>query len=201
VTGKARVEGMLDAFEWLGYPALLLGRDGAVIAYNRGARAHLGSTIQVINGQLAARDRAAKEQLQQLIAGVTDGGRGKSGTDPSAVVLPRPSGPPTLAFVAPASNEARERIPELGAIILLFDPTRQREPAAALLKQAFGFTPAETRLALGLAKHHDLRTVAQLHNVTVGTLRVQLKSIFAKTNTKRQAQLLTLLSQLSLCPE
>jgi DNA-binding CsgD family transcriptional regulator len=200
VSGKARAEGMLDAFDWLGYPALLLGRDGAIIGYNSGAREHLGSTIQVVNGQLAARDRAAKEQLQQLIAGVADG-RGKSGTDPSAVALPRAGGPPTLAFVAPASGEARERVPELGAIVLLFDPTSQREPAAALLKQAFGFTPAEIRLALGLAKHHDLRAVAQLHNVTVGTLRVQLKSIFAKTNTKRQAQLLTLLAQLSLCPK
>ena len=64
MTGKARAEGMLDAFEWLGYAALLLGRDGAIIGYNNGARERLGSTIQVVNGQLAARDRAAIQQSQ-----------------------------------------------------------------------------------------------------------------------------------------
>lgn len=201
MTSKAHAEGILYAFDWLGYAAFLLGHDGRVWGHSREARRHIGSTIQVVNAQLTARDRTAKERLQQLVAGMSAAGRGKAALDSSAVVLPRAGGPPTLAFVAPASAEARERNPELGAIVLLFDPSSQREPAEQLLKQAFGFTPAETRLALGLAKHHDLRAVAQLHNVTVGTLRVQLKSIFAKTNTNRQAQLLTLLSQLSLCPK
>jgi DNA-binding CsgD family transcriptional regulator len=66
------------------------------------------------------------------------------------------------------------------------------------LREAFGFTPAETRLAVGLAKDYDLRMIAELHGVSGGTLRVQLKSIFAKTSTRRQGQLAVLLAQLSL---
>jgi DNA-binding CsgD family transcriptional regulator len=192
---------MLDAFDWLGYGAILLGRGGEVIDLNGEARAHLGSSIQVAHGQLTARDRCAKDRLQDLIAGIAHAGRAKANAGPSVVALPRPSGQPVLAYVARASAEVREGNPELGAVVLLLDLNSQREPGESLLRQAFGFTPAEVRLAMGLAKHHDLRAVAEQHNVTVGTLRVQLKSIFAKTNTKRQGQLLTLLAQLSLCPK
>jgi DNA-binding CsgD family transcriptional regulator len=191
---------MLDAFDWLGTAAVLVGRDGRIIGLNRGAREHLGSTIHITKGQVTARNRIGKERLQHLIASISSSGRGKSVAQARAVVLPRPSRAPIVAYVASAPSEARNRIPELGAIIVFLDPTSAREPAEFLLQQAFDLTPAEIRLALGLAKHHDLRVVAQLHNVTVGTLRVQLKSIFAKTNTKRQGQLLTLLARLSLCP-
>jgi DNA-binding CsgD family transcriptional regulator len=191
---------MLDTFDWLGYGAVLIDRDGQVVDINKQAENHLGTSIEVVRGQLTARDRRAKEGLQDLVASFT-GDRGKLGGAPSAVLLPQPNGRPVVAYMAPASSALRESVPGLGGIILLLDPNNSREPSESLLQEVFGFTRAEVRLALGLVKHHDLRSVAEVHNVSVGTLRVQLKSIFAKTNTKRQGQLLTLLAQLSLCPK
>jgi DNA-binding CsgD family transcriptional regulator len=67
-----------------------------------------------------------------------------------------------------------------------------------VLQQVFNLTPAEARLASGLGKGLDLQEISDLHGVSVGTLRVQLKSVFSKTQTKRQAQLVVLLARLVL---
>jgi len=190
-----RAEGMLEAFGWLGYGAVLVGRDGRVVGLNGAAENHLGSSIRVVRGRLTARDRRARGRLQEFVAGIA---RDRPGGAPGAAALPRPRGHPVVACVAPVSSAVREGVPQLGGIILLLDPDHRREPAESLLREAFGFTPAEARLAVGLARDHDLRVIAELHGVSVGTLRVQLKSIFGKTNTRRQGQLAALLAQLSL---
>ena len=65
-------------------------------------------------------------------------------------------------------------------------------------EQVFGLTHAEARLASALVQGLDLQEIARLHRVSVGTLRVQLKSVFGKTQTKRQAQLVALLAKLYL---
>jgi DNA-binding CsgD family transcriptional regulator len=192
---------MLDAFDWLGYAALLVGRDGQVIELNREARRHLGSSIQVVRGQLTASDRFAKERLQELVQTVVRSGRGKLGAVPSAVLLPRPGKGPIVACAAPVPRTWRDSVAELGGLILLLDPSSQGEPTESLLQEAFGFTRAEVRIAQGLAKGHDLQSIAARHKVSVGTLRVQLKSMFAKTNTKRQAELVTLFAKLALHPK
>jgi DNA-binding CsgD family transcriptional regulator len=171
-----------------------------VFQLNDEARKHLGLTIQIVHGQLTASDRLAKERLQQLVESVAERGDDwAAGTD--TVVLPRPKGWPVVAYVAPIPTALGEIFPNGGGIILLVDPDADREPMEPLLQQAFALTPAETRLAVGLAKGHDLRSLAQVHKVSVGTLRMHLKSVFAKTNTKRQAELLMLLAKLSLRPK
>jgi hypothetical protein len=155
VTGNARLDGMLDTFDWLGYGAVLIGRDGHVVDLNKQAEDYLGSSIEVVRGQLTARERRAKEGLQDLVASLM-GDRGKLGGAPSAVLLPQPNGRPVVAYMAPATSALREGVPELGGIILLLDPSNSREPSESLLQEVFGFTRAEVRLALGLVKHHDL---------------------------------------------
>lgn len=57
----------------------------------------------------------------------------------------------------------------------------------------FGLTPAEARLATALCDGASLNEYAGLHGVSVGTVRIQLKSIFSKTNTSRQSELIRLL--------
>ncbi|MFD0936462.1 helix-turn-helix transcriptional regulator, partial [Methylobacterium trifolii] len=71
-------------------------------------------------------------------------------------------------------------------------------PADALLAQGYGLTAAEIRLVQDLARDRDLAEIAARSRVTVATLRSQLKTVFAKTGTHRQSQLVNLVSRLSL---
>lgn len=52
-----------------------------------------------------------------------------------------------------------------------------------------GFTPAETRLAQALANGMNLKEYSGLACISVTTARNQLASLFAKTGTHRQAEL------------
>jgi len=82
-------------------------------------------------------------------------------------------------------------------MILLVDPSRAAAPSAVVLRQAFGLTPTEVDVAQQIATGRDLGEIAQKRGVSLGTLRVQLRSIFSKTSTNRQAQLVALLAGLT----
>src|SRR5262245_37838493 len=58
-----------------------------------------------------------------------------------------------------------------------------------LLRCHFGLTPAEARLALQLVAGETLRAAAVKLGITYETARTELKNIFNKTGTCRQAEL------------
>jgi DNA-binding CsgD family transcriptional regulator len=58
-----------------------------------------------------------------------------------------------------------------------------------LLQCHFSLTPAEARLALHLVAGETLRSTGVKLSITYETVRTQLKSIFKKTGTCRQAEL------------
>jgi DNA-binding CsgD family transcriptional regulator len=60
--------------------------------------------------------------------------------------------------------------------------------ATATLQALFRLTPTEARIAQGLADGKTIAEIAATHRATLQTVRTQLKSIFAKTGTNRQAQ-------------
>ena len=62
-------------------------------------------------------------------------------------------------------------------------------PQTALLKNRFGLTSAEARLVLRLVSGDSLRAAAKALGVQYETVRTHLKSIFQKTGTRRQAEL------------
>jgi DNA-binding CsgD family transcriptional regulator len=63
----------------------------------------------------------------------------------------------------------------------------------ASLRSRFCLSPAEAQIALGIAKGETLAEIAKARSVSVSTARGQLKSVFAKTGTHRQAELVRLL--------
>jgi DNA-binding CsgD family transcriptional regulator len=85
-------------------------------------------------------------------------------------------------------------------MVLLIDPDAQVTPPELILRHGFSLTPAETRLALALARGSTLAEFADAQGIAVGTARIQLKSVMAKTATHRQADLVALLARLSLIP-
>jgi DNA-binding CsgD family transcriptional regulator len=79
---------------------------------------------------------------------------------------------------------------------MIVDPGQHPQPSIAVLRQAYGLSPAEARLAAEIGKGRDLKEIAAGHGVSEGTVRAQLKAIFAKTDTHRQAELVALINRL-----
>ncbi|HVI15377.1 MAG TPA: helix-turn-helix transcriptional regulator [Pseudolabrys sp.] len=60
---------------------------------------------------------------------------------------------------------------------------------AAFLQNRFDLTPAEVRLVVDLVTGTSLKSSAKTRGVGYETVRRQLKSVFRKTGTHRQSEL------------
>jgi DNA-binding CsgD family transcriptional regulator len=70
-------------------------------------------------------------------------------------------------------------------------------PGEARLKALFDLTAAEARLAQHLARGLSVEEAAQLLNIKMTTARTQLTAVFDKTDTRRQAKLVAILSRVA----
>jgi DNA-binding CsgD family transcriptional regulator len=77
--------------------------------------------------------------------------------------------------------------------IVIADPDHVSTLPIERLRDAFGLTEAEARLAGPLAAGQGLRAAAQSLGITYGTARARLAEIFQKTQTSRQGELVNLL--------
>ncbi|WP_160152291.1 helix-turn-helix transcriptional regulator [Microbulbifer sp. ALW1] len=59
--------------------------------------------------------------------------------------------------------------------------------------QLFGLTPAEARLAIALCEGNSVNEYAATLGIAVGTVRIQLKSIFSKLGVHRQPELVRMI--------
>lgn len=82
------------------------------------------------------------------------------------------------------------------AIAFVSDPSAKAAPSESLLGDVYRLTPAESRLAVELLSGDSLATIAQRLGVSHETARTHLASIFEKTGTNRQAQLVRMLAAL-----
>jgi DNA-binding CsgD family transcriptional regulator len=70
-------------------------------------------------------------------------------------------------------------------------------PSEHWLRHIFDLTPAEARLAQGLARGDALEQVARTLGIKMSTARTQLAVIFAKTQTPRQSALVAVLTRIA----
>ena len=85
-------------------------------------------------------------------------------------------------------------------MVLIVDPNRRLAPDPALLREALGLTPTESRIASLLASGLRSDAIAERLGISPATVASHLKSIFAKTETHRQTDLVALLLSLSAIP-
>jgi DNA-binding CsgD family transcriptional regulator len=84
-------------------------------------------------------------------------------------------------------------------IVLVADLSASARIAGDLsaLPSTFGLTPAEVSFCRRLLLGDSVADAADHLGITVGTARTRLKTIFHKTGTSRQGELMLLLSRLS----
>lgn len=81
-------------------------------------------------------------------------------------------------------------------MILVTEAERSAAVSERQLSQLFGLTAAEARLAHGLARGLSLEEYANAGNVTVTTVRNQLRAVLGKTGYRRQQDLVRALAVL-----
>jgi DNA-binding CsgD family transcriptional regulator len=194
--GQAVLAGMTNALGLVSQPALALDRSGFVLDINTAAEHVLDDDVRVSNRRLLLCDKRAKSELDELID------RLRNTPDTVAltcapIVVERPNRRPLVLRVLAVDGAARTPFLGARALLLLTDLEVRRPPPAAVMGQAFGLSPAETRRASLIASGLPPERAAEELGIAVETARTQLKSVFAKTDTHRQSELVALLARLS----
>lgn len=79
------------------------------------------------------------------------------------------------------------------AVMCFSDPDRYMPIDADLLADIYGLTPAETQVAISLANGLRPEGIAEMKDVTLSTIRSQIKAIYKKMDVNQQAELVKLL--------
>jgi len=145
--------------------------------------------LAIWRGSLNAIGAADNRRLGLLFANVLAGGAG------GALPIARKSGRRHLnVLVAPLRHTADfARATESKVVVFVGDPERHLEFPPDALRRLYEFTPAEERIASELVKGQSVRNNAAAFEITEETVRKALKSMFQKTGTSRQGDLIALL--------
>lgn len=193
--GFARAEAASDAFEMSGTAVVLFDRRGEVLRSNQAAEAVLGSSdLGIVNKRLVSWDPVATASVDYALHTLLWRKDGLSLLPP--IVLPRREGcRPVLAYPSRLAGIAADCFSPCQAVVVLVDLEAKLDLTESDLKAAFNLTTAEARFARRLLGGEGIETASKKLGIAYETSRRHLKSIFNKTGTGRQAELVALLAR------
>ena len=176
-------------------PLARLGRGGAVSAVSPQARALFGQTPDIA----AIRNALEYDSAQRLTGFLTSFERAPASGRFVVLSLANPPvsreqglpGGGLIAALTLRNPQGQGFIAELRPLSITWTPG-----LAQILATSFHLTPREIELLRELTMGGDLPTIATRMERSLNTLRAQLKSVFAKTRTNAQSELMRLVSVL-----
>jgi DNA-binding CsgD family transcriptional regulator len=191
VLGNYRAAGALDAFEMCGTAVVLLNSYGEVFRANQSAELLIGKEIKIVERRLTSKSPIATARLDRALHDLVWSHDSSALAAP--VLLPRDQQRPLLACPVRLSGPTSNILADCHFAVVLIDPEKRSRPVEAQLQAFFRLTSAEAKLAARLADGAALGTAASELGIAKETSRSQLKSVFRKTGTHRQAELVALL--------
>jgi DNA-binding CsgD family transcriptional regulator len=175
----------------LGIPALVFAENGQVIAANHLIEALSGFIAWRTKDQIALEDARADALLRDAIATVDQD------EAPSVRSFPiRDAGSAMIAHVVPIRGTARDIFSRSAAMLMLTPVTRPEAPSIELIRSLFDLTPAEARVARGLAAGQTVKVMATDSGTSTNTVRTHVNAVLTKTGYSRQSDVVALLNGL-----
>lgn len=185
-----------NVLDLVDFGLLLYGGDQTPVFVNKLARDICNDGDGMVLGRngLIINDKTAQDQTEALLNSLLDDTVPKSARSGGTVSIPRLSGKrPYSLVVVPLSRLEKKRTLNADVAILLFDMAFKKTTAVKLFISSYSLTAAEAQLALALAQGNSIEEFSKNRRVSINTARTQLRSIFAKTETSRQPELIGLL--------
>jgi DNA-binding CsgD family transcriptional regulator/PAS domain-containing protein len=194
---RQEIETSRDMLDNIDTALFVLDAEATVVRLNRAAEMLLRSkgSLGFMRGKLVALRHRSTAQLhalvQSVVLGTENGGHG------GAMVLTDELG---NRFSVSALKLVRHSTflekPYRPLVLITVSALTGSAPTQDRLAALFGLTRAEALLAREVADGIRLREVSLSRGVGMPTLRTQLKAVFAKTETTRQAELARLIARL-----
>lgn len=188
---EARAEVSLSALERLGLSAFIVDGQRRVKYMNVRAEqlAQANESVLVRHGMLFLHEKQYDARLRQGLAAATGWARADEARSGSSLRLP--SLEPVSISISPL-RETSLAMPGSTplALVLVGHPTQRTTPSEAALREAYGLTPAEARLATALVAGKTLQAYAHDSRSSLATVKTHLRSVFAKTGEDRQSDVI-----------
>ena len=185
-------DGALQALDGLQIGIVLTDRAGRPMFANRVAEEILsrGDGLALVRGQLRAAGPQDTRKLAALILGAAKTSRGLGHESGGVLSLPTSTGTAVTVLVSPCT---RLGLLEPAALVFLGRPLPNLRFEEQSVARRYGLTRAEAKLLRKLADGMRLADYADSADITLNTAKTHLKQIFAKTGSRRQADLIRLI--------
>lgn len=203
ITAEATQQSLADVLARLSVGVFLLDAAGHVIFANPVAEQLCGDALLISQGRLAARSILQQEALSEAIARASAASADTLTAVPRPLLIPGLDRDGTLAVhvlpVCTAAATGVERMLSETSVIAVVTSAQPGEPAdPALVRDLFGLTLAEARIAALVGAGLAPRNASQALGISEETARTTLKRVFAKVGVSRQSELSALLARLVL---
>jgi DNA-binding CsgD family transcriptional regulator/PAS domain-containing protein len=186
------------ALDQLRMGVILTNPFGVPLYLNRAAELMMTQAVGlgIVHNKLALFSPSETAQLHKLIANAAQGANGSAVGGDMRITMPNKV-EFLLSLIAPVSPEIKSILnapigTDCVAVFLSKPDCLQLSPKR--LVTLYRITPAEARLAARLAALRTVEEASDDLGIAVSTARSQLKSVFAKTGTQSQSELLMMLA-------
>lgn len=147
--------------------------------------------LVIRNGELHAAEMTENYELGALIRSAAGSGTGGWNSMGGAMAISRPASslPLSLRIVPLPVSNTDLGLDRPGAAAFIADATRNTNPSEDAVMRMLNLTAAEAKVACLLVTGLSVEEVAQRLGNKSSTIRAHLKSIFGKTDTGRQSEL------------
>lgn len=185
-----RINGTLESLSLLGVPAATCDRRGRVRLHNHQFERAVESLDIMAFDMLRVADARGDAMFKRALNALDDPGA------PKSIPFAAQDGRPMVLHVIPVARNARDIFPGVDAIIALVPINFPSLPLKPVLQNLYDITQAEAKVAEGLLSGLSAKELAASGGVSIETIRTHMKSLFAKTGVRRQAEFIARLSTL-----
>ncbi|EJV2651070.1 helix-turn-helix transcriptional regulator [Vibrio vulnificus] len=204
-TSQQYTNNLTQIISQLPHAALLYDSKGAYVAANHKAKDLLAlqENVKLLPSELSFCDATLRHEFLLNVQETLHLVRVRNHDACKVMHLSSQRGGLTLLFVAigleaqtipqgyPLSAESNQLMEEgIGCIIYLYDREKSATLNPILLKPIFNFTDAETEVCQLLALGYSRDEIAQLSHRSPHTIKDHIKSIYSKTGTGKQSDLI-----------